>query len=258
MDIVIQPDTEAAVRYTAERLAAQIRRKPKSVLGLATGRTMEAVYARVVANHREEGLRCRELRTFNLDEYLGLNGEDPGSYRAYMNRHLFDHLDIPLDQTHLPDGKAADPEAECRAFERKIVEAGGIDLQLLGLGATGHIGFNEPLSPLASRTRPVILAPETLRQNAEPFDGDPERVPRVGLTMGVQTILEARTVLLLVTGAAKAEILARAIEGPVTSQVSASALQFHNDCQVVVDEAAASRLAGLEDYRWIARVRAES
>ncbi len=257
MEIVIQPDAEAAAHFVADRIAAQLRRKPLSVLGLATGRTMEAVYARLAALHRDEGLRFCGVRAFNLDEYLGLAPDDPASYRAYMNRHIFDHVDLPLDQTHVPDGTATDPAAECRSFEERIREAGGIDLQLLGLGATGHIGFNEPLSPFESRTRPVILAPETLRQNAGPFGGDPARVPRLGLTMGVRTILEARALLMLVTGAAKADVLARVVEGPLTAMASGTAIQLHKDCCVVADEAAAAKLAERDYYRWVRKVRSE-
>jgi glucosamine-6-phosphate deaminase len=197
------------------------------------------------------GLSFARCLTFNLDEYIGLAPGDPNSYHHYMREQFFARVDLRPENTHLPDGMATDLAAECASYEAAIREAGGIDLQLLGLGADGHIGFNEPLSALLSRTREKALTPATLAQNAGAFGGDPTRVPRRAITMGVGTIMDARRCLLLATGAAKAEILARAVEGPITAMVTASALQLHPRCQVVVDEAAASRLQGVEYYRWI-------
>ena len=204
----------------------------------------------LVEMHKKDGLDFSLCRTFNLDEYVGLPPDDPRSYRYYMNHHLFHHVNIDLRNTHVPDGMAPDLAAACRRYEEEIVRTGGLDLQLLGIGRSGHIGFNEPLSALRSRTRPLTLTPTTIAQNAPLFDR-PEDMPRRAITMGVGTILEARQCLVLVTGHEKSEILAKAVEGPVTSMISASALQLHPRCTVVVDEAAASRLRGTEYYHWI-------
>jgi glucosamine-6-phosphate deaminase len=250
MEVIIRPDAEAAADLVAQFIARELQATPTLVLGLATGRTMESVYARLVRLHREAGLDFSLCRTFNLDEYVGLPATDPNSYRCYMNEHLFSRVNIDPRNTHLPDGMAANLEAECERYETLITRAGGVDLQLLGIGRTGHIGFNEPLSALLSRTRVKALSPVTLQQNA-PFFGGVERMPHRALTMGVGTILDARRLMLLATGAEKAGIIARAVEGPITSMVSASALQLHRRCTVVVDEAAAAELQEAAYYRWI-------
>ncbi|MCD6340179.1 MAG: glucosamine-6-phosphate deaminase [Verrucomicrobia bacterium] len=250
MEVLIQPTPEAAARLTARIMADALRADPQIVLGLATGRTMEPVYRELVRMHHEEGLDFSLCRTFNLDEYVGLPSDHPQSYRRYMNENLFNHVNIDLRNTHLPDGMAQDLEAECAAYEAAIERAGGVDLQLLGIGRVGHIGFNEPLSPLLSRTRVTVLSPATIEQNA-PLFPDPSQMPRRALTMGVGTILDSRRCLLLATGEEKAEIIAKAVEGPITSMVSASALQLHPQCVVVTDEAAASRLQGKDYCRWI-------
>ena len=242
MEVLILPDPEEAARLTAHILATELKARPRLVLGLAAGRTMEPVYARLVSLHCVQGLDFSQCRTFNLDEYLGLPPEHEGSFRHYMNQHLFGCVNVNASNTRSPDSMAQDVAGECRGYEEAIQQAGGIDLQLLGLGSEGHIGFNEPLSALRSRTREKALAPATLIQNAAQFGGHPGRVPRRAITMGVGTILDAKRCLLLVTGAAKADILARAVEGPVTAMVSASALQLHPCCQVIVDEAAAAQL----------------
>jgi glucosamine-6-phosphate deaminase len=200
--------------------------------------------------HRDQHLDFSLCRTFNLDEYVGLPGSDRHSYRHYMNHHLFLQVNIDLRNTHLPDGTVADLEAECARYEALIARFGGIDLQLLGLGRAGHLGFNEPLSALRSRTRVKALAPATLSQNAPLFE-DPTEMPRRAVTMGVGTILECRRCLLLATGQEKAEIIAQAVEGPITAMISATALQLHPRCTVVVDEAAGSQLKGGDYYRWI-------
>lgn len=250
MEIVVLPDARAAERLAARIVADRLKAKPDLVLGCATGATMEGIYAELVRLHREEGLSFARATTFNLDEYVGLAADDERSYHYYMRRHLFGHVDLRPERCHLPDGLAADLRAEARAYEASIDAAGGIDIQLLGLGRTGHIGFNEPLSALMSRTRPVALTPTTREQNAPHFGGDPAAVPERALTMGVGTILAARELLMVVTGERKAEVLARATEGPITSMVSATALQLHPHCVVIVDEAAASRLEGREHYKW--------
>jgi len=250
MELVIQPDAERAAWLVASLIAKALRQKPHLVLGLATGRTMERVYRYLVQMHREEGLDFSLCRTFNLDEYIGLRPDHPGSYRYYMDQHLFKHINIDPRNTYLPDGMAADLPAACRRYEETMLEFGGIDLQLLGIGADGHIGFNEPLSALRSRTRDKALTPSTIAVNGTLFAHSGE-MPKRAITMGVGTILDARTVILLVTGKSKADILAKAVEGPITSMVSASALQLHSKCRVVVDEAAAAKLQAMDYYRWI-------
>jgi glucosamine-6-phosphate deaminase len=250
VEVIIQCDEEAAARLVAKIIAKELQTNQHLVLGLATGHTMEAVYGKLVRMHREDGLDFALCRTFNLDEYVGVEPGHAQSYRNYMNRHLFKQVNIDLRNTHLPNGLATDLDAECANYERLIRKAGGIDVQLLGIGRAGHIGFNEPLSALRSRTRVKALTPATIAQNAQYFGG-PDKVPRRAITMGVGTILRCRRCLLLATGAHKAEIVAKAVEGPITSMISATALQLHRRCTVVVDEPAASQLQGAAYYRWI-------
>lgn len=251
MEVIIRPTARAASHLVAALVAKELRAKPDLVLGLATGRTMESVYGELVTLHRTAGLDFSRCETFNLDEYIGLPASDPHSYRHYMDEHFFHKVNVVHAQTHLPNGVAPDLGAESRHYEGLINEAGGIDLQLLGLGEAGHIGFNEPLSALRSRTREKALTPTTRRQNAALFGGELAAVPKRAITMGVGTILESKRCLLLATGAGKAGILAKAVEGPITSMISASALQLHARCTVIVDEAAARRLKGKKYYRWI-------
>jgi glucosamine-6-phosphate deaminase len=250
VEVIIRPDAGAAADLVAQIIARELQGNPHLVLGLATGRTMEGVYARLVRLHRNEALDFSLCTTFNLDEYVGLSGSDSHSYRHYMNHHLFLQVNIDLRNTHLPNGTALDLETECQHYEQAIRRCNGIDLQLLGLGRAGHIGFNEPLSALHSRTRVKALAPLTLAQNAAQFEG-PAQMPRRAITMGVGTILESRRCLLLATGEEKADIIAKAVEGPITSMISATALQLHRRCTVVIDEAAAAKLQGADYYRWI-------
>jgi glucosamine-6-phosphate deaminase len=250
VEVIIQPTKEAAARLVARVVARELRVNPHLVLGLATGTTMELVYRQLVQMHQEEKLDFSLCRTFNLDEYVGLFPSDANSYRHYMDHHLFRHVNVDARNTHLPNGLAVDLEAECRNYEATIKRFGGIDLQLLGIGRAGHIGFNEPLSALRSRTRVKALTPTTIKQNA-PFFGSEEKMPRRAITMGVGTIIEARRCLLLATGESKASVVAQAVEGPITSMVTASALQLHPRCTVVVDEEAGAQLVEKEYYRWI-------
>jgi len=249
MDGVIHPTREEACDLAARIMAKEIRAKPNIVLGLATGRTMERVYGMLAERHRDEGLDFAEVVTFNLDEYIGLPPDHPNSYRQYMEKHLFQQVNVAVDRTFLPNGVADDIDAECERYEELILESGGIDFQLLGIGRSGHIGFNEPLSALLSRTRPKALMPATVEQNAPLFD-NPDEMPRRAITMGVGTILEARRCVLLATGEEKAEIIAKAVEGPVTSMISATALQLHPKCTVIVDEAASRDLQHRDYYQW--------
>jgi glucosamine-6-phosphate deaminase len=250
MEVIIQPNPEAAAFLVARIVAHDLRANPHLVLGLATGSTMERVYRRLVHLHQTEKLDFSLCSTFNLDEYVGLTPSDPNSYRHYMESHLFRHVNIDARNTHLPNGLASDLDAECRHYEAIIHRFGGIDLQLLGIGKAGHIGFNEPLSALRSRTRVKALTPTTIKQNAPLFGGE-DKMPRRAVTMGVGTIIEARRCVLLATGSTKAEVIAQAVEGPITSMVTATALQLHARCTVVVDEEAGAQLKEKEYYRWI-------
>lgn len=250
MEVIIRPDKDKAIELAARVIAKALREKPTLVLGLATGNTMEPLYAKLAEMHNDEKLDFSLCRTFNLDEYVGLPVEHRNSYRHYMNKHLFSKINIDLRNTHLPHGMAKDLDKDCEKYEEKIKDCGGIDLQLLGIGKSGHIGFNEPLSAFFSRTRVKALTPTTIAQNSPLFDR-PEDMPKRAITMGVGTILEAKRIVTLVVGGSKAEILAKAVEGPVTSMVSASALQLHRKCIVITDEKAAANLQGRDYYRWI-------
>ena len=200
--------------------------------------------------HREEGLDFSQVTTFNLDEYVGLGREDQQSYHYFMHENLFRHINIPPQNVYIPSGTTDNYEAFCHWYESRIQESGGIDLQILGIGSDGHIAFNEPTSSLGSRTRIKTLAKQTIDDNSRFFDR-PEDVPIYAITMGVGTILEARRILLMATGENKASAIAAAVEGPVTSMITASALQLHEDVTTYVDEPAASELKMIEYYRWI-------
>jgi len=250
MQVVLRPTADEASSLVARMIAKALRAKPDLVLGLATGTTMERLYGILGRMHREEGLDFSLVRTFNLDEYIGLAADDAHSYHYYMYNHLFRHINIDRRNTFLPDGMAKDLKSEARSYEEKILRCGGIDIQILGLGTVGHIGFNEPLSSFYSRTRDKSLTPTTVAQNSRMFE-EPSLMPRRALTMGIGTILESKALILLATGKSKAEILAKAIEGPVTSMISATAIQLHHDCRVIVDEEAATSLQAREYYRWI-------
>ena len=250
MEVIIRPSTEVATELASQLIAEKIRQKPFLCLGLATGRTMEKVYNKLVDLHNTDALDFSLVRTYNLDEYIGLAPDNPNSYRHYMNKHLFNKINIDLRNTHLPLGMADNLEYECHLYEESIQNNGGIDLQLLGIGRSGHIGFNEPLSALQSRTRDKALTPVTVAQNSPMFD-PPESMPKRAITMGVGTILEADQIIMLVTGKEKAGILAKAVEGPISSMISATALQLHPKCTVIIDEDAATNLQCCDYYKWI-------
>jgi glucosamine-6-phosphate deaminase len=245
--ITIFDRSSTASRAVAAEIAALIRSRQEQrrpvVLGLATGSTPVGVYAELVRLHREEGLSFANVISFNLDEYYPLPPDHPQSYHQFMRMHLFDHIDIRPENIHLPDGTVASGEvdAHCRAYEEKIAAAGGIDLQILGIGRTGHIGFNEPGSPRRSRTRLVTLDPLTRRDAAGDFGGE-EHTPRYALTMGVGTILGARRLVLMAWGQHKAAIVRTAVEGEPTTQVTASFLQEHESALFVLDQTAACAL----------------
>ncbi|MEM2936101.1 MAG: glucosamine-6-phosphate deaminase [Candidatus Bathyarchaeia archaeon] len=250
MRVIIVKDYDEMSREAARIIAKQVRTKPNSVLGLATGGTPVGTYKELVRMHREEGLDFSKVTTFNLDEYYGLGPDHPQSYHYYMFENLFNHVNVDPKRVHIPDGLAKDIKAFCQEYEEKIKKAGGIDLQLLGIGRDGHIAFNEPGSSLASRTGIVALAEETIKDNARFFERE-EDVPRYALSMGCGTILEAKKLLLLANGAGKADAVAAFIEGPITSQITASILQMHPDATVILDEAAASKLKRREYYRHV-------
>lgn len=250
MQIVILDTPEQVANYGADRFADQLNNKPDSVLGLATGSTPIALYNALIARVKRSELSFAKARTFNLDEYLGLAGTHPQSYRYFMNEHLFRHLDIDLANTAVPDGATEEPLAACDAYEAAIQAAGGIDLQLLGIGRNGHIGFNEPSSSLASRTRVKTLTPDTVKANQRFFD-DGEFQPHLSITMGIGTIMEARLVLLLATGESKAAAVRATVEGPLAARCPASILQMHPKATLVLDRAAASQLEDVAFYQYI-------
>lgn len=242
MLVHITKDFGELSREAARVVAGAIARKNDLRLGLATGSTQQGLYRELIRMHREEGLDLSQVVTFNLDEYIGLASGHPQSFRAVMFRELFDHINIPRANIHIPDGAPRkDYEEYCKKYEEEIRSAGGIDLQVLGLGKDGHIGFNEPTSSLASRTRPKTLTQQTVEDNRR-FFGAGEEPPHAAITMGIGTILEARRVLLLASGTAKARAVALAVEGPVTASVSASALQMHRNATALVDREAAANL----------------
>lgn len=219
-------------RKAAGLISEQIRGKPKSVLGLATGSTPIGIYKELAEAHNRRELDFSGVTTFNLDEYCGISENDPQSYRHYMNEHLFSKVNIDRARAHLPDAGAEDIEGECKRYEEKIAASGGIDLQLLGLGNNGHIGFNEPGAFFEKHTHCVELDERTILANARFFD-DPQAVPRKAVTMGIGTIMSARKILLVANGAGKKGILKEALHGPITPKVPASILQLHPDLTVV-------------------------
>jgi glucosamine-6-phosphate deaminase len=251
MEVVVLHTAREASTAVARVVAALVRRKPQAVLGLPTGETPKHVYAELARLHREEGLDFARVTTFNLDEYVGLPTDHPGSFHRYMAEHLFCHVNLAPARAHVPDGNAPDLARACASYEDRIRQAGGMDLALLGLGEDGHVAYNEPSSSLASRTRIKTLTPATRAAIAERFA--PEAAPRHVITMGVGTIVDARRCLLLALGPRKAAAVARMVEGPVTAMVPASALQFHPRTTVVVDEDAARGLALLDYYREVHR-----
>jgi glucosamine-6-phosphate deaminase len=257
VEVVIVPDARAGGELVAGAMASLLREKPDAVLGVATGSTPLPVYEALAALVRVGEADVSRARIAQLDEYVGLPAGHPESYRSVLRREVLEPLGIKEDAFLGPDGAAADLTAACAAYERALAGAGGVDLQLLGIGTDGHIGFNEPCSSLASRTRLKTLTEQTRADNARFFDDDVAQVPRHVITQGIGTILGARHVVLLATGAGKAEAVAAAVEGPLAAVCPASALQLHPHATVVVDEAAASklRLAGYFRHTWANKPR---
>lgn len=247
MEIVILPTSTDVARAAADSIEQQVRSSP-TVLGLATGSTPLGVYRELIGRHRNGGLSFAGTQAFLLDEYVGLPSTHPQSYHSVIREEFVDSVDFTPGAVHGLDGVAADLEAEAARYEAAIAASGGVDIQILGIGTDGHVGFNEPMSSLASRTRIKTLTQQTRRDNAR-FFADPAAVPDHVLTQGLGTIREARHLLLLAMGEAKAEAIAAAVEGPVAALCPASALQLHPHVTVMVDEAAASRLAHREYYQ---------
>ncbi len=250
MEVVIKPNYDEMSRAAAHEVITLLNAKPNAVIGLATGSTPLGLYKELVRAHKEDGLDFSQVRTFNLDEYVGLSVEHPQSYHYFMQENLFQHINIPPQNVHIPSGTTNNYRAFCDWYEQQIVDSGGIDLQVLGIGSDGHIAFNEPTSSLGSRTRLKTLAKQTIDDNARFFDNRDE-VPIYSITMGVGTILEARHIIILANGKNKANAMAQAIEGPVTSMITASALQLHPSTNAYLDEDAASELAMRDYYDWI-------
>jgi len=249
MLVVIQPTYEDLSREAARTVSHAVRANPATTLGLATGSTTLGMYQELVRLHREQSLDFSRTVTFNLDEYLGLSANHPQSFHRFMREHFFARVNVAPERIHIPDGTiTSNYEEYCASYEHAIREAGGIDLQVLGIGRNGHIGFNEPTSSFASRTRLKVLTSETIEDNRKFFSPE-EEMPQCAITMGIGTILEARKILILATGAAKAEAVARAIEGPITASLTASCLQLHPDVTFVADEAAAAQLTQRDYYR---------
>jgi len=266
MNIIIRETYEEMSKYAANVIAGFVKSKPDCVLGLATGGTPIGTYKELIRMHKEEGLDFSKVRTFNLDEYLGIGldlskpyNEDQ-SYARFMYEELFKHINIKPENVHIPDGRTKDPDKFCKWYEDEIKRVGGIDLQLLGIGRDGHWAFNEPGSSLASRTRVQALTKQTLDDNYELFYKNAgvsrDEMPHFALTMGIGTILEAKNIMMLANGAKKADVVAKALEGPVTSQVTASAIQLHSGgITVVLDSGAASKLANLEHYKHVEKLK---
>ena len=256
MLVILKRDNEEVNEQAAQLIAGAIKKKPSLTLGLATGNTMVGLYQHLVRLHKSGSLDFSRVVTFNLDEYLGLSASHPQSFHYFMHEHLFRHVNVPPHNIHIPDGSIlGDYDAYSASYEQSIRTAGGIDLQLLGIGRNGHVGFNEPTSSLASRTRLKVLSRETLDDNTK-FFAPGEESPRCAITMGIGTILEARKVLLLATGASKAAAVAKSIEGPITCAVSASALQLHTDVTFLLDEPAAAQLTQRDYYHRVLEMTA--
>ena len=260
MKVIIRDNAREGGLWAAHYIASRIREKAARtdepfVLGLPTGSTPLNTYAELVRMVKAGEISFKNVISFNMDEYAGLPVEHPESYHSFMFKNLFDHIDEPLENIHILNGNAADPAAECAAYERAIEQAGGIDLFLGGIGEDGHIAFNEPFSPLSSRTRLVTLTQDTREVNSRFFGGDPEAVPAQAMSVGVATVMDAREVVILAFGSKKARALASAIEGPMSHYNTVSALQNHPAGIIVCDEAEIGEVK-VNSYRYFKAVEA--
>ncbi|HMP76469.1 MAG TPA: glucosamine-6-phosphate deaminase [Kiritimatiellia bacterium] len=250
MEVIIKSDAQSASVVAARLISHLLREKPNAVLGLVAGQSPIPLYTELVRKYREGHIDFSRVTTFNLDEFVGIAPDHPSSYRSFMFKNFFDHVNIPRENIHIPDGMSSDVPEYCRQYETAIRKAGGIDLQILGIGTEGHIGFNEPTSSLTSRMRTKTLTPRTRRDFASQFGGE-DRVPNYILTMGLGTIMEARQCMLLAFGKNKANAIARTIEGPVTSMMPASVLQMHPVVKVFLDNQASALLQNTSYYQWV-------
>jgi glucosamine-6-phosphate deaminase len=241
---VVIADSEEIAAIAASQIAGLLRERPEAVIGLATGSSPLGVYGELIRMHRDEGLSFDRARGFMLDEYVGLAPGHPEGYRAVIQAEIAGPVGWPVPQVCGPDGLALDLDEACAAYEEAIAAAGGVDIQILGIGSNGHIAFNEPGSPFDSRTRPMPLAEQTRRDNARFFGGDIESVPTLCLTQGLGTIMQARSIVLLAQGAAKAEAVRELVECEPSETWPATVLQGHPDLTVLLDEGAASLLRG--------------
>lgn len=256
MLLILKSTAEEVGRQAARIVANAVRRKHSIRLGLATGNTTIGMYKELVRLHRDESLDFSRVITFNLDEYLGLPADHPQSFRYFMQQHFFAHVNVAPQNIHIPDGSIKGGYREyCASYEQAIRDAGGIDLQVLGIGRNGHVGFNEPTSSLGSRTRLKVLTKGTIEDNRK-FFGAHEQVPECSITVGIGTILEAKQIILLATGPSKAAPIADAIEGPITASVTASALQLHPDVTFIVDREAGCKLKQQEYYQRVLEMTA--
>lgn len=237
MKIIKVKNYEEMSKEAALFMIERIRKSPNMTLGLATGGTPEGMYKNLIKDHLENGTSYSSITTFNLDEYLGLDGEHPNSYRYFMNEQLFNHINIPKFSTHVPRGNAETGQEECHLYEQMIKENGGIDLQVLGIGSNGHIGFNEPGTSFQSRTHLVELTPSTREANARYFE-KAEEVPTHAITMGIETIMESKEILLLASGEGKMEAMRRLLQEKVCEDFPASILNKHENVAIIADEAA--------------------
>ncbi len=250
MEVVTLENAEAVAAKGRELVSELLRVQPDAVLGFATGRTPIALYEQLVLAYQSGELSFARTSSFNLDEYLGITADNPQSYRAFMDRVLFDHIDVDKHRTHLPSCRPGEnPRLVGPGYEQRICDLGGVDLQILGIGGNGHIGFNEPGSSLRSRTRVKTLARRTLEDNSRLFS-EQEYRPRLAITMGIATILDARRILLLATGEGKADAVRDMVEGPLSAMCPASALQWHERVTVLLDEEAAALLQHKDYYDW--------
>lgn len=228
-------------RKAANIISAQVIINPKSVLGLATGSSPEGIYKQLVEWYNKGDIDFSEVKSVNLDEYKGLTKDNEQSYYYYMNNHFFKHINIKPENTNIPDGTATDVEAECKRYNEVIRSMNGVDMQLLGIGANGHIGFNEPGEAFEKETHCVALAESTIKANARFFENKDD-VPKFAFSMGIKSIMQAKKILLVVSGEAKADALNKSLHGPITPAVPGSILQLHNDVTIVADEAALSKI----------------
>jgi glucosamine-6-phosphate deaminase len=256
MLLILKPNSEDLGREAARVVGNAVRRNPVLRLGLATGNTTLGMYRELIRLHRQEQLDFSRVLTFNLDEYLGLPASHPHSFHHFMQQNFFAHVNVASENMHIPDGAITGNYQEyCASYEDAIRAAGGIDLQVLGIGRNGHVGFNEPTSSLGSRTRLKVLSKETIEDNRKFFSAG-EKIPQCAITMGIGTILEAKRILLLASGSSKAAAIAKAIEGPLTASVTASALQLHSDVTFIVDRDAGAQLKQQDYYQHVLEMTA--